>query len=125
MDPLNVVSHTTAAYKKLSTTINEYLAVPQLKRLVAGFPTATARVRPSKVMWYLYWTNWHWDRFPPSTSVYPANHHSTTKFSILIFTRGTYNRAIGGRSAEWSQLDSNLDYSKLNKKLNKYFFKLV
>jgi hypothetical protein len=34
-----------------------------------------------------------------------ANHHST-KFSILIITRGRYNRLIGGRRAEWTQLES-------------------
>jgi hypothetical protein len=28
-------------------------------------------------------------------------------FSIIIITRGWHNRPIGGRSAEWTQLDSN------------------
>jgi hypothetical protein len=36
---------------------------------------------------------------------FPANHHSTN-FSIIIITRGWHNRPIGGRSAEWTQLDS-------------------
>jgi hypothetical protein len=40
-----------------------------------------------------------------NTSVSPVNHHST-KFSILIITRGSYNRPIGGRRAEWTHLDS-------------------
>jgi hypothetical protein len=44
-------------------------------------------------MWDLWWTKWHWGRFSPSTSVSPA------KFSILIMTRGRYNRPIGGRRA--------------------------
>jgi hypothetical protein len=37
--------------------------------------------------------------------VSPANHHSTN-FSIIKITRGWHNRPIGGRSAEWTQLDS-------------------
>jgi hypothetical protein len=28
-------------------------------------------------MWDLWWTKWHWGRFSPSTSVSPANSHST------------------------------------------------
>jgi hypothetical protein len=35
----------------------------------------------------------------------PANHHSTNFFNIII-TRGWHSRPIGGRSAEWTQLDS-------------------
>jgi hypothetical protein len=51
-------------------------------------------------------------------SVSPANHHST-KFSILIITRGKYNKPIGGRRTEWTQLDSTPHYSKLKKKYTK------
>jgi hypothetical protein len=29
------------------------------------------------VMWVLWWTKWRWGRFSPSTSVSPANFHST------------------------------------------------
>jgi hypothetical protein len=36
--------------------------------------------------------------------VFPAYH--STNFSIIIITRGWNNRPIGGRSAEWTQLDS-------------------
>jgi hypothetical protein len=39
-------------------------------------PTTAARVR-SQVMWDLWWKKWHWGRFSPSTSVFPANSHST------------------------------------------------
>jgi hypothetical protein len=56
-------------------------------------------------MWDLWWTKWHWGRFSPSASVSPANHHSTN-FSIVIITRGWHNTPIGGRSAEWTQLDT-------------------
>jgi hypothetical protein len=49
-----------------------------------------------------------------------ANHHST-KFSIIIIIRGSYNRPIGGRRSEWTQLDSTppkLEIKK-NKKIKK------
>jgi hypothetical protein len=57
------------------------------------------------VMWDLWWTKWRWGGFSPRTSVSLANLHST-KFSIIIITRGSYNRRISGRHAEWTQLDS-------------------
>jgi hypothetical protein len=47
---------------------------------------------------------------------FPANHHSTN-FSIIIISRGWHNRPIGGRGAEWSQLDSTPHYTNLKKKL--------
>jgi hypothetical protein len=65
-------------------------------------PTAAARVRIRAGNWGLWWTKRHWGRFSPSTSVSPANH--STNFSIII-TRGWDNRPIGGRKAEWTQLD--------------------
>jgi hypothetical protein len=50
----------------------------------------------------------------PSTSVSPANLNST-KFSIIITiiitTRGRYNKPISGRRAEWTQLDSTPHYA--------------
>jgi hypothetical protein len=49
-----------------------------------------------------------------STSVSPANLHST-KFSIIIITRGRYNSPISGRRAEWTQLDSTPHYANLKK----------
>jgi hypothetical protein len=54
------------------------------------------------VKWDLWWIKWRWGRFSPSTSVSPANIHST-KFSILAITRGRHNRPIRGRRAEWTQ----------------------
>jgi hypothetical protein len=39
----------------------------------------------------------------------PANH--STNFSIIIITWGWHNRPIGGRSAEWTQLDSTPHYT--------------
>jgi hypothetical protein len=63
------------------------------------------------------WTKRPWGRFSPSTSVSPANHHSTN-FSIIIINRGWGNRHIGGRSAEWTQLDSTPHYTNYKKGLN-------
>jgi hypothetical protein len=65
-------------------------------------------------MWGLWWTKWHWGRFSPNTSVSLAN-HQCTNFSIIIISRGWYNRPIGGRSAEWTQLDSTPNYTNLRK----------
>jgi hypothetical protein len=48
-------------------------------------PTAAARgSRPGRVMWDLEWTKWRWGRFSPSTSVSPANLHSTNFSTITI-----------------------------------------
>jgi hypothetical protein len=65
-------------------------------------PTAAARVRAREGKWCLWWSKRHWGRFSSSTSVSPANHHSTN-FSIITITRGWHKRPIGGRSAEWTQ----------------------
>jgi hypothetical protein len=51
-------------------------------------------------MWGLWWTKRHWGRFPPSTSVSPANH--STDFSIIIITQGWHNRPLSGQSVEWT-----------------------
>jgi hypothetical protein len=37
-------------------------------------------------MWDLWRTKWRWGRFSPSTSVYPANSHSTDCSKIIIIT---------------------------------------
>jgi hypothetical protein len=65
-------------------------------------------------MWGLRWTKRHWGRFSPSTSVSPAN--QSTNFSIIIITQGWHNTPIGGRSAEWTQLDSTPHYTNLKEK---------
>jgi hypothetical protein len=59
----------------------------------------------------LWWTKWRWGGFSPSTSVSPANLHST-KLSIIIITQG-----ISGRRAEWTQLDFTPPLSEFKKKL--------
>jgi hypothetical protein len=49
--------------------------------------------RPGLVKWDLWWTKWRWSRFSPSTSVSPANLHSTNCSTItLIYHLGLYNR---------------------------------
>jgi hypothetical protein len=66
-------------------------------------------------MWGLWSTKRHWGRFAPSTSVSPANHHHSTNISLIIITRGWHNKPIGGRSAEWTQLDSTPHCTNLKK----------
>jgi hypothetical protein len=46
------------------------------------FPIVAAWVW-TPIMWNLWWTKWNWGRFSPSTSVSPANPHST-KCSTFI-----------------------------------------
>jgi hypothetical protein len=65
-------------------------------------------------MWCFWWKKRHWSRFSPSTSVSLANY--STNFSITIITRGWHNKPIGGRSAEWTQLDFTPQYTNLKKK---------
>jgi hypothetical protein len=50
-----------------------------------------------------------------STSVSPAKTVHSTNFSILTITRGRYNKARSGRSAEWIQYGLHSQYS--NKKI--------
>jgi hypothetical protein len=45
-------------------------------------------------MWDLWRAKWQWGRFSPSTSVSPANLHSTGLSTITIIIRGWYNRPV-------------------------------
>jgi hypothetical protein len=62
----------------------------QLDRTIAQavsrwLPTAAARVQTQGlVMWDLWWTQWRWGRFSPSTFVYPANLHFTNFSTITL-----------------------------------------
>jgi hypothetical protein len=48
-------------------------------------PIAAARFRSrGLVKWDLWWTKWRWGRFSPSTSVSPANLHSTNCYTITL-----------------------------------------
>jgi hypothetical protein len=53
------------------------------------------------VMWDLWWTRWHWDRISPSTSIFPANSHSTDCSTLIIW--GWYHRANSGCRTNWTQ----------------------
>jgi hypothetical protein len=75
-------------------------------------PIAAARVD-------LWWTKWRWGRFSPSTSVSTANLHST-KFSIIIITRGRYSMPFSGRRAEWTQFGLHPPLCELKKKRSKF-----
>jgi hypothetical protein len=74
---------------------------------------------PGLVKWDLWWTKWRWGRFSPGSSVTPANLHST-KFSIIIITRGRNNRPFSGRRAEWTQLGLHSTLCKLKKLVKSY-----
>jgi hypothetical protein len=51
-------------------------------------PTAAARgSSPGLVMWDMWWTKCRWGRFSPSTSVSPANLHSTNCSTINLIHR--------------------------------------
>jgi hypothetical protein len=95
--------------KHLHFPLTSFLGRAVAQAVSRWFPTAAARVRVRAGMWDLWWTKRHWFRFCPSTSVSPANH--STNFSIIIITRVWHNRPIGGRSAEWTQLDSIPHYT--------------
>jgi hypothetical protein len=60
---------------------------------------------PGKVMWDLWRTKWHWGRFSPSISVFPANYHSTNCSAFVI--RGWYNMPNSGRHTKWTQSQLN------------------
>jgi hypothetical protein len=44
-------------------------------------------------MWDLWWTEWHWGTFSPSTSVSPTNCHSTDCSTFIIGT-GTIGQLV-------------------------------
>jgi hypothetical protein len=45
-------------------------------------------------MWDLRWTKQHWDRCPPSTSVYPAKRSTDSSTLIIHLHRDEYNRPV-------------------------------
>jgi hypothetical protein len=77
-------------------------------------PTAAARVRAG--VWSSEICGRQSGRFSPSTSVSPANLHSTN-FSIIIINRGWYNRPFSGRRAEWTQLGLHPPLCELKKNI--------
>jgi hypothetical protein len=73
-------------------------------------PTAAARVRVQAGMWSMWWTKRHWGRFS-EYFCFPCQSLFHQFFSIIIIIRGWHNRPIGGRSAEWAQLDFTPHYT--------------
>jgi hypothetical protein len=63
---------------------------------------------PSQVMCDLWWTKWHWYRFSPTTSVYPANLHSTNCSTIIIiiiiiiYHPGLVQWTNSGHNTKWT-----------------------
>jgi hypothetical protein len=66
-------------------------AVPQLKRLDAGFPPRRPGFASGQHVEFVV-DKAALGRFSPSTSVSPANY--STDFSIIIITRGWHNRPL-------------------------------
>jgi hypothetical protein len=98
------------------------MAAPQLKRLVAGFSPQGPGFSPGLVKWDLWWTKWRWGTFSLSTSVSPANLHST-KFSINTITRaGTMDHSVADMPSGPS-MDSTLHYANCYKLINFVFQK--
>jgi hypothetical protein len=55
-------------------------------------------------MWVLWWTKWRWGWFSPSTSVSPANRHSTNYTTItIIYHLGLAQYTSNGRSTKRTQ----------------------
>jgi hypothetical protein len=61
--------HDTRTYPQTSSLHIQIYLVPTLR--------SSPGSNPDQVMWDLKWTTWHWGEFCPSTSVSPANSHST------------------------------------------------
>jgi hypothetical protein len=59
----------------------------------------------------LLWTKWHWGRFSPSTSVSPANSHSTNCSTIIFI----YRLGLVQQAKQWPtyQVDSVLHHEKM------------
>jgi hypothetical protein len=43
---------------------------------------------PGHAIWALWWTKWYGGRFSRSTSVSPANSHSTDRSTLIIYHPG-------------------------------------
>jgi hypothetical protein len=71
-------------------------------------------------MWDLWWTKWRWGRFSPSTSVSPANLHSTNFSTItLTYHPGLVQYASSGRSTQspTAQIKKKLQIKNVTKVL--------
>jgi hypothetical protein len=57
---------------------------------------------PGQIMWNLWWTKWHWDRFSPSTTVSFPNHSISCSSLIIIHQSGLVQRPNSGRGTKWT-----------------------
>jgi hypothetical protein len=73
------------------TLWKDYMAVPKLKRLDAGFPPRRPGFASGQHVGFVV-DKASLGQFSPSTSVSPANH--STNFSIIIIIRGWHNRSL-------------------------------
>jgi hypothetical protein len=55
----------------LNLTVN--MAVPWLRRLIAGLSPRRPGLAPRSIQWDLWWTKWHWDRFFSESFGFPVN----------------------------------------------------
>jgi hypothetical protein len=67
-------------------------------------------------MWGLWWTKWHWGRFSLSTSVSPANSHSTDCSTFIIYNPGLVHKPICGRRTKWAVSPHSKKLKKKKKK---------
>jgi hypothetical protein len=83
--------HTDCAIPAPQVYVQFYLDPKQGRGIAQAvdrrLPNAADRVR-AQVTWDLWWTKWHWGRFPPSTSVSPANSHSIDCSTFIIYHPG-------------------------------------
>jgi hypothetical protein len=83
-------------------------AVPWLKRLAAGFPPRRPGFASGQHMWFVMDKAALGQVFSECFGFPSQSFH---QFSIIIITQGWHSRPIGGRSAEWTQLDSTPHYT--------------
>jgi hypothetical protein len=67
-------------------------------------PTAAPRVRARVWSCGVWWTKWYWGRISPSTSVSPANLHSTNCSTVtIIYHLWLVQEVSSGHSTKWAQ----------------------
>jgi hypothetical protein len=107
--PARISSLSRLITQEFKVSLNRGHAIAQ--EVSRWLPTAAARV------WVRVWSSRVWcgqsgagaGSFP-RTSVSLANLHST-KFTIIIITRGRHNRPKSDRLAEWTRLDCTPHYA--------------
>jgi len=76
------------------------MAVPWLRRLVAGFSPQRPGFAPGSVDMGVWWMKWHWNRFFSEFFGFPlsVSFHRGCPYSYIIW--GMNSRPVGGRSSE-------------------------